>query len=759
MESRIIIITTLAAVLLFSEAVAGYPCSRDQYKKGSDCLSCASCPPGQEITLNCGHDSEGVMTGKNCKSCILGSTYSDRNSTDRCTNCLSCKTLYGNKIEIEKCTLTSNTVCGCRDGTYESKWGYCKPRTATPKTTIQPEKTTITVTPRKTKTTLPIKLKISTPKTTIQPKKTTITVMPRRTKTTLPITPKISTTKPSSSSNETKKNATQLTTPWRSSRNPLKATDKSSGTFRKPGWIVLFCLMAVCLALLAVAGIHTQTRKKISRSCCGAYGELSTDADTTSVLVEGHHEESVAAEPINNATPIAPTEEAMLLSLRSHSTTELCYSNGTDEAMDEQMKCTCAMKASETSLRSLDKLAFTSLSAETIVNGGQDRLSSSSCGSALRSENDWVLSHSSSNCRAPSPLCGRSTDHNCMASLAPSTCVTRSLPYTPENSRVTSPSNSCCLTGLPSSEHSPEHQCVTPCSWSTRMSHDSSSSSGVSPDPSNFSSFQSHSNFGEDHEVYSQSGEYTPSSQMQSIPISVEAVDHAGPSKAMAKNSHLTPKKATKAKSVKERENLSTKGDVTSHRDCELQLTESSARKESRNDKEKKMTQKPADEDLSDSVAMTSNGNATRIKAEKTKTAVPQTSKYVTPRSHCKYRPIQRHEEHRCSECCPQPEDSFFQLINKERLCLKEQICKELSRSYKDLAISARVENKTAEWDTSSNPAELVLDTIKASHPKMKLKEFDELLLQMKRLDIVELIQNHHLSCSLCQRNRFDSRA
>ena len=81
----------------------------------------------------------------------------------------------------------------CCYRTYESKGGYC-------------------VTPR------------ATPKTTIQPKKTTITVTPRRTKTTLPITPKISTTKPSSSSNETKKNATQLTTPWRSSRNPLKAT-------------------------------------------------------------------------------------------------------------------------------------------------------------------------------------------------------------------------------------------------------------------------------------------------------------------------------------------------------------------------------------------------------------------------------------------------------------------------------------------------------------------------------------------------------
>ena len=82
-------------------------------------------------------------------------------------------------------------------------------------------------------------------------------------------------------------------------RSVLFLIDKSSGTFRKPGWIVLFCLMAVCLGLLAVAGIHSQTRKKISRCCCGAYGELSTDADTTSVLVEGHHEESVTVEPIS----------------------------------------------------------------------------------------------------------------------------------------------------------------------------------------------------------------------------------------------------------------------------------------------------------------------------------------------------------------------------------------------------------------------------------------------------------------------------
>ena len=55
-------------------------------------------------------------------------------------------------------------------------------------------------------------------------KKTTITVTLRRRKTSLPTTPKISTTKPSSPLNEPGKNGTNLTTPWRSFRNPLKAT-------------------------------------------------------------------------------------------------------------------------------------------------------------------------------------------------------------------------------------------------------------------------------------------------------------------------------------------------------------------------------------------------------------------------------------------------------------------------------------------------------------------------------------------------------
>jgi len=111
------------------------------------------------------------------------------------------------------------------------------------------------------------------------------------------------------------------------------------------------------------------------------------------------------------------------------------------------------------------------------------------------------------------------------------------------------------------------------------------------------------------------------------------------------------------------------------------------------------------------------------------------------------------------AECCPQPDDSFFQLINRERLCLKEEICKELARSYRVLAILGRVDSDMSQYENSPNPAERVLDRIKALEPGLKLNEFEEMLRKIKRLDIVQLIQNHHLSCTFCQRNRFDSKS
>lgn len=63
------------------------------------------------------------------------------------------------------------------------------------------------------------------------------------------------------------------------------------------------------------------------------------------------------------------------------------------------------------------------------------------------------------------------------------------------------------------------------------------------------------------------------------------------------------------------------------------------------------------------------------------------------------------------------------------------------------------------EYETSFNPAERVLEKLKASRPGMKLEEFEQILQRIKRLDVVEVVYNHHLSCTLCRRNKFDSKA
>lgn len=75
------------------------------------------------------------------------------------------------------------------------------------------------------------------------------------------------------------------------------------------------------------------------------------------------------------------------------------------------------------------------------------------------------------------------------------------------------------------------------------------------------------------------------------------------------------------------------------------------------------------------------------------------------------------------------------------------------------MAICGRVEAEVKElYEGSPNPAERVLDRLKAKRPQLKLKEFQEMLTKIKRNDIAHIIENHHLSCNLCMKNSFDSR-
>ncbi|XP_068702583.1 uncharacterized protein [Montipora foliosa] len=696
-------ILKLAFVALLSfNGVAGEECKKDQFKQGGRCTQCPPCPPGEQITDYCGHNSNGEQTGNKCTNCTVGINYNDGNSTKVCKNCLYCKTVK--KVEIWPCTPTSNTVCACPKGTYESEGGDCvKSPTPDHKATK------------------------ATPKVIMTPSKSPMTSM---TSTAKPL--------PSYKQPDSLANTTQMKFP---TPNFNKATDKDKplSPFRKPGWIVLVCLIAVILGLLAIAAFHARTRKKISSHCCGKYGELSTEGETTSVLVEGHHNEPATEEPINNARPIPPYEEPMSPTLRSHSITNLCCNSGTEETANEQKRCTCNIKTSETSLRSLDKLTFSSLSAETISDEWQERGNIPSHFSS-RSDHRCVTTNSSSNGRTPSPPGRRSPDHHCVTSYPFPTHVIRSQAQvqSPGHSCATCSANSSCVTASPYVGRSPEHRCVTPSSWSTCTSQ-ASSSCRVSPDPSIFSSLHSHSSSYEDQGISNQSGGSTQSNyEMQSIPVSVEAFDkeyQAGPSKPMAKKNPLASKRNNESRSVEGRQSPTAKQDLSSPCKSELRPTELLTKTETGDDKEREMTQRPE---------------------EGTGFVVMKVG--VTPRSDCSYRPYPRNKKHRCQECCPQPDDLFFQLII-ERLCLKEQICKELNKNFKELAISARVEKEIGDCETTLNPAEHVLDTIKASYPRMRLSEFNELLLQIKRRDIVELIQNHHLSCSLCQRNRFDSNA
>ena len=113
-------------------------------------------------------------------------------------------------------------------------------------------------------------------------------------------------------------------------------------------------------------------------------------------------------------------------------------------------------------------------------------------------------------------------------------------------------------------------------------------------------------------------------------------------------------------------------------------------------------------------------------------------------------------------DCCPLPSDSFFTLIERDRRCLREEICKELNKisdtlgNYKQLAICSRVDIETPEFAAHSNPTERVLERLKAKRPSLTLEEFEEMLHKMQRLDIADLIKNHHTTCLLCKRNKFD---
>ncbi|XP_060735157.1 tumor necrosis factor receptor superfamily member 6 isoform X2 [Tachysurus vachellii] len=87
----------------------------------SNGIKCCQCPKGHYLVEDC-TSPEGIPK---CEVCLLG-TYLDHVNHER--KCEPCKTCGSNEnMEVQmRCSLSSNTVCRCKDGHYCHKGDECK---------------------------------------------------------------------------------------------------------------------------------------------------------------------------------------------------------------------------------------------------------------------------------------------------------------------------------------------------------------------------------------------------------------------------------------------------------------------------------------------------------------------------------------------------------------------------------------------------------------------------------------------------------
>ncbi|KAM4037400.1 tumor necrosis factor receptor superfamily member 10B-like isoform 2-T2 [Anomaloglossus baeobatrachus] len=75
-------------------------------------VRCLRCPPGYYVRSHCtSEDTLGT-----CAPCHPGYTYSEH--LTGLTECLHCAVCRADQIEESPCTITKNTVCQCKEGTY-----------------------------------------------------------------------------------------------------------------------------------------------------------------------------------------------------------------------------------------------------------------------------------------------------------------------------------------------------------------------------------------------------------------------------------------------------------------------------------------------------------------------------------------------------------------------------------------------------------------------------------------------------------------
>ncbi|XP_020904941.1 tumor necrosis factor receptor superfamily member 16 [Exaiptasia diaphana] len=116
------------------------------------CRPCLSCPPGFGQNYECGGRSIKTSQKLKCVHCVVGTTYSDTNSSAMCRPCPQC---HGH-VMLRPCTSVTPTKCSpdiCDEGfVWNDVVEICEPGQA-PITTPTPATTTTTATPVSTPST------------------------------------------------------------------------------------------------------------------------------------------------------------------------------------------------------------------------------------------------------------------------------------------------------------------------------------------------------------------------------------------------------------------------------------------------------------------------------------------------------------------------------------------------------------------------------------------------------------------------------
>ncbi|KAM9351019.1 tumor necrosis factor receptor superfamily member 9-like [Symphorus nematophorus] len=83
-------------------------CSQWKYKENSDTtVCCEACHPGNRLVERCGLNPKLL-----CKPCEP-ETFTEKRTERRCARCTQC---VGAQVLVKKCTASSDTQCGCKDG-------------------------------------------------------------------------------------------------------------------------------------------------------------------------------------------------------------------------------------------------------------------------------------------------------------------------------------------------------------------------------------------------------------------------------------------------------------------------------------------------------------------------------------------------------------------------------------------------------------------------------------------------------------------